>query len=101
MEVYKFGGASVKNSEAVRNLLTVLKSQKQLPSVIVVSAMDKTKNVLENVVSCYFNDRKMVNSSLQEVRKFHSSILLDLFDNDQHPVFGAVNGFFDEGIRFL
>ena len=101
MEVYKFGGASVKNSEAVRNLLTVLKSQKQLPSVVVVSAMDKTTNALENVVSCYFNDRKMVSSSLQEVRKFHSSILLDLFDNDQHPVFGAVNGFFDEGVRFL
>ncbi len=101
MEVYKFGGASVKDAEAVRNLLNVLQAQKQLPNVVVVSAMDKSTNALEKVVACYFNDRKTVSSSFQEIRKFHSNILLDLFDNDQHPVFKSVNGFFDEVLRFL
>ena len=46
--VHKFGGASVKNSEAVRNVGTLLNQNIQGSAVVVVSAMGKTTNELEN-----------------------------------------------------
>ena len=48
--VHKFGGASVKNSEAVRNVGTLLNQNIQGSAVVVVSAMGKTTNELENVL---------------------------------------------------
>ena len=48
--VHKFGGASVKNSEAVRNVGTLLKQNIQGSAVVVVSAMGKTTNELEKVL---------------------------------------------------
>lgn len=101
MEVYKFGGASVKNAEAVKNLLNVLKLQAKSPNVVVVSAMDKTTNALEAVVNCYFIDRKSVKSLLQDVRKFHSTILIDLFEDDKHPIYHIIGSFFEGASRFL
>lgn len=47
--VHKFGGASVKNSEAVRNVGALLTQNIQGSAVVVVSAMGKTTNELENV----------------------------------------------------
>ena len=48
--VHKFGGASVKSSEAVRNVGTLLNQNIQGSAVVVVSAMGKTTNELENVL---------------------------------------------------
>lgn len=47
MNVYKFGGASVKNAAGVRNLLDIVTGEKEL--FIIVSAMGKTTNALEGV----------------------------------------------------
>ena len=50
MRVFKFGGASVKNANAVRNVLHILRLYPQDQIIVVVSAMDKTTNRLEEVV---------------------------------------------------
>ena len=47
MKVYKFGGASVKNADGVRNLRTIIDEEQDL--FIIVSAMGKTTNALERV----------------------------------------------------
>ena len=47
MKVFKFGGASVKNSESIRNILNIISSYNTNDLIVVVSAMDKTTNALE------------------------------------------------------
>jgi aspartate kinase len=53
MLVFKFGGASVKTSEAVRNIVDILKRYQEEEIVVVVSAMGKTTNALERIIEHY------------------------------------------------
>ncbi|MFH4964736.1 aspartate kinase [Gaetbulibacter sp. M235] len=101
MQVFKFGGASVKDANGVKNLASVLKKVGYKNTLIVVSAMGKTTNALEVVIHNYFNNKNELQSSLQEVKKYHNAILLDLFENEQHTVFKDISNLFDELNRFL
>ncbi|WP_166962595.1 aspartate kinase [Yeosuana marina] len=101
MQVFKFGGASVKDANGVKNLASVLQKVGYNNTLVVVSAMGKTTNALEVVINNYFNNKAELQSSLQEVKKYHNSILLDLFDNEHHAVFKNVSNLFDELNRFL
>jgi hypothetical protein len=56
--------------------------------------MGKTTNAMEQVLENYFNNKSEFQSALQEVKKFHNEILLDLFANERHAVFGAVKALF-------
>lgn len=96
MRVFKFGGASIKDAKGVRNLLSVLQKVGFDKTLIVVSAMEKTTNALEIVLDNYFNDKSKLQSSLQEIKKFHNAILLDLFDNENHEVYKKVRELFIE-----
>jgi aspartate kinase len=96
MQVYKFGGASVKDAEGVKNLATVLKTAGYNNTLVVVSAMGKTTNAIELVIKNYFENKAELQSSIHDVIKYHNEILLDLFKNERHNVFGAVKLFFDE-----
>lgn len=101
MEIFKFGGASVKDAESVKNVLQVLKTVGHENVLIVISAMGKTTNALEVVIKNYFEKSKELNASLQEVRKYHNQILLDLFDDENHDVFFDVNAHFDDLEYFI
>ena len=101
MRVFKFGGASVKDANGVKNLLSVLQKVGYKNTLVVVSAMGKTTNALEVVLGNYFNDKPKLQSSLQEVKKFHNAILLDLFENENHEVFKTVANLFIELDKFL
>ena len=81
MRVFKFGGASVKDAAGVMNLVKVLETVGHNNTLIVVSAMGKTTNALEVVINNYFNNKSELQSSLQDVKKYHNEILLDLFKN--------------------
>ncbi|TDY10553.1 aspartate kinase [Meridianimaribacter flavus] len=96
MQVFKFGGASVKDAEGVKNLVEVLQNVGYKNTLVVISAMGKTTNALEVVIGNYFNNPSELQSSIQDVRKIHNAILLDLFDNEQHVVFKKVANLFDE-----
>ncbi|MCL4117762.1 UNVERIFIED_CONTAM: hypothetical protein GTU68_016838 [Idotea baltica] len=63
--------------------------------------MGKTTNALEIVIKNYFNNQAELQSALQEVKKYHNEILLDLFDNERHPVFKNISHLFDELSQFL
>jgi len=106
MQVFKFGGASVKDAEGIKNLVKVLEKVGYDNTLVVVSAMGKTTNALEKVVDNYFNTKKELQSSIQDVKKFHNAILLDLFDPDSyrgenHPIFNTVSIFFKELTLFF
>jgi len=100
MKVFKFGGASVKDAASVRNVWNVLQVAGYEDVLLVVSAMGKTTNALEVVVRNYFDKSPALQASVQEVRKYHNEILLDLF-GETHAVFGAVNALFSELDHFL
>ncbi len=91
MIIYKFGGASVKNAEAVRNVSEIIRMHEQGPLVLVISAMGKTTNALETLTEEFFN-RNLIQarSILDSIKNFHLSIAKDLFENDKHYVFDII-----------
>ena len=101
MRIFKFGGASVKDAEGIRNVVSVLGKVGHADTLLVISAMGKTTNALEVVIKNYFEQSNELQSSLQEVRKYHNQILLDLFDDEDHDVFYAVNGHFADLEYFI
>ena len=101
MQIFKFGGASVKDADGVKNLAHVLSKVGYSNTLIVVSAMGKTTNAMETVIGNYFDAKHQLQSSLQEVKKYHNNILLDLFENEQHPVFKTVDSLFQQIVLFL
>ncbi|MDA7706586.1 MAG: aspartate kinase [Flavobacteriaceae bacterium] len=101
MQIFKFGGASVKDADGVKNLAHVLSKVGYNNTLIVVSAMGKTTNAMETVIANYFDAKHQLQSSLQEVKKFHNNILLDLFENEKHLVFKTVDKLFQEIVLFF
>ncbi len=101
MKIFKFGGASVKDADGVKNVTSVLEKVGYKNTLIVVSAMGKTTNSLEVIIKNYFEKSNQLNGSVQEVRKYHNQILLDLFDDEDHEAFFTVNAHFDDLEYFL
>ncbi len=58
MFVFKFGGASVKSAEAVKNIVEILQRYDSEEIVVVVSAMGKTTNLMEKIIECYAGENK-------------------------------------------
>ncbi len=101
MRIFKFGGASVKDAAGIKNVYNVLQQVGFDDVLLVVSAMGKTTNALEVVVKDYFEKSASLQSSIQDVKKYHNQILLDLFEDDKNPVFKAVSDLFTELDYFL
>jgi aspartate kinase len=95
MKVFKFGGASVKDANAVKNIAKVIQLHND-NLVIVISAMGKTTNGLESVVESYLNKDGKAEEKLSQVKEFHTSILNDLFENKKHPIFNEIHNNFVE-----
>lgn len=101
MRIFKFGGASVKDADGIKNVFSVLEKVGHEDTLLVISAMGKTTNALELVIKNYFEKSNELHSSLQDVRKYHNQILLDLFDDEEHDIFFAVNSHFADLEYFL
>ncbi|MDG2370382.1 MAG: aspartate kinase [Flavobacteriales bacterium] len=83
MIVFKFGGASVKNTEALKNAVNITKTFEG-PLVIVVSAMGKTTNSLEELWAAYLiKDVKGVEHTLDKLYKFHAGLIADIGNETQ------------------
>jgi aspartate kinase len=95
MQVFKFGGASVKDAAGIKNLGEILKSYQAQPLLVVVSAMGKTTNALEKLAESYFNQTDEVHEVFEEIKNYHFEIIHQLFD-EQNPVFDEVNNTFVE-----
>jgi aspartate kinase len=78
MRVFKFGGASVKSADAVKNVSKVLNAQSEGPLVVVISAMGKITNKMEQLVDAYFYNKETKKRLFEEVRYFHQTITDEL-----------------------
>mgnify|MGYP002622379743 FL=1 len=96
MYVFKFGGASVKDAEAVKNVAGILSGFRKDQLVIVISAMGKTTNALEKVVNAYMEQHPSVDENLKEVKEFHFKIMKELGFSETDPVWAEVNNSFVE-----
>jgi len=96
MQVYKFGGASIQNADAIRNVADILKSFKDDHLLIVVSAIGQTTNKLVALSNAYLNFDPAAHNLLEEIKQDHFAILHNLFKEQHISIFNDVNNAFVE-----
>ncbi|SRX72479.1 aspartate kinase [Aequorivita antarctica] len=101
MKIFKFGGASTKDADSVKNVVSVIKQTNEKDLVVVVSAMGKITNALEEVIKDYFSESGDVKNALRTVYDFHYEILTGLFSSTSHPAFVELENTFKELKLFL
>ena len=102
MQVYKFGGASVKDAAAVRNVASILKDNNFNEKVVVISAMGKTTNELENVVNLYYAAKPEWEVALQAIFDKHLAIINDLYEGiDSQKAIADLKAIIDNAAAFL
>jgi aspartate kinase len=96
MQVFKFGGASVKDAEGVKNLTKIVQNYPKTNLLIVVSAMGKTTNKLEELTWAYVKGDEVMHQLFDEVKAFHFEIISALFKDQKNPIYDDVANTFVE-----
>jgi len=96
LKVFKFGGASVKDADSVRNVATILRKHSPQKLVVIVSAMGKTTNALEKVLNAWYESDERLQTFIQDVILYHEGILSALFPDKNHPVYFKTDLLFGE-----
>ena len=96
MKVFKFGGASVKDAESVRNIAVILEKYLDEQLIIIISAMGKTTNALELLAKAAFEKSTDVDEQYHLLYEYHLNIARELFPEEPHEVFVHINEIFNE-----
>lgn len=99
MKVFKFGGASIQSAQAIKNICHIVSERCEQPLLIVISALGKTTNALENILGQKINDQSF-QDSINKLKKAHEEIAQELFDG-KHIIFDRLNELFNELERNL
>lgn len=100
MKIFKFGGASVYNAEAVKNIAYILRKYENDKIMVVISAMGKTTNALEELTKSFYNDLPSLNIHYTKIKKYHIEIINNLFKKG-HLVFSEVNELFGKLHQYI
>ena len=99
LKVFKFGGASVKDADSVRNVASILKKHAPEKLVVIVSAMGKTTNALEKVLHAWYENDERLATFIEDTISYHQEIVNALFPDKSHPahyktdlLFGELEG---------
>ncbi len=96
MLVFKFGGASIKSADAVKNIVSILKRYSD-EIVIVVSAMGKSTNALERIIEAFVSkNEKGLKEEYRRLKVFHLEILEGLFPDKGNRAYVEVEELFNE-----
>lgn len=100
MLVFKFGGASVRDSKGVKNLLNIISN---FPDnlIIVVSALGKTTNALEEILNLSYQDMAASRSKLDDLKAYHFNIINELFLDNNQLIFNEIENEFSSLIKKL
>lgn len=100
MKIFKFGGASVKDAESIKNVVKVLNHEGYENTVIVISAMGKMTNAFEEIINAYVSKNDDLNEKIELVRSYHYAIIDESFGENTTELkieiellFGQLSGF--------
>ena len=100
MKIFKFGGASIKNAEGVKNLAKVVQQQGSENTLVVISAMGKMTNAFEEVIDAYFYKSDTLQKKRTQVESYHKKMMDDLFEKD-NEIYTQIDTLFEELDWFL
>jgi len=95
MKVFKFGGASVNSTTAVKNVKSILERYAEQQLVLVFSAMGKTTNALEKITTAAYGNHPDTGILLDDLKSYHLEIAGGLFPDPHHPVYGQIQEIFN------
>lgn len=90
--VYKFGGASVKDAPALKNLADILRNRLRNNLIIVVSAMGKSTNSLEGILASKLKGEN-TSQNCAILKQYHLEICQSLFPAE-HVIFAQLDNYF-------
>ncbi len=82
MIVYKFGGASVKDSKSIENIFNIVSNANFDNLIIVVSAMGKTTNALEKITTLAFAGNSF-SQEFSKLQNYHIQTVKELINNTE------------------
>jgi aspartate kinase len=94
MKVFKFGGASIKDANSIKNVVNIIKNNLAENPLIIISAAGKTTNALEKVVNEYFNNTGNAYAALEYVKTEHNRIVEELFETKNDALQAEINDMF-------
>ncbi|NVJ89026.1 MAG: aspartate kinase [Flavobacteriaceae bacterium] len=100
MKIFKFGGASIKDADSVKNVVEIIKTEGSSNTLVVISAMGKMTNAFEEVVDAYYNKSDDLPQKLTFIEEFHKNIMTNLFDKEE-AIFQEIDVLFGELGWFL
>ncbi|MDC1374278.1 aspartate kinase [Polaribacter sp.] len=100
MKIFKFGGASIKDAEGVKNLVKVVQQHSSENTLVVISAMGKMTNAFEALIDAYFYKQDALQAKRNQVESFHRNMMDELFEKE-NEIYLQVNTLFEELDWFL
>ena len=100
MRIFKFGGASVKDADGVRNVAKVLQHEGTENTLVIISAMGKMTNYFEEIIDTYFYELEDLNLKLNKVELYHKNIISELFQKE-NEIYSEIDVLFRELSWFL
>lgn len=100
MRIFKFGGASVKDADGVRNVAKVLQHEGTENTLVIISAMGKMTNYFEEIIDTYFYELEDLNLKLNKVELYHKNIISELFQKE-NEIYSEIDVLFGELSWFL
>lgn len=96
IKLFKFGGASIKDADSIRNVANILKGYTGQKIILVVSALGKTTNALEKIVNAYVQKTGEARQLVNQLKQQHLDLMKLLIDDTSHPVFHQIENTFVE-----
>lgn len=96
MRVFKFGGASVNQAAAIKNMAAIVAQHLDRPLLVVVSAMGKTTNLLEKIVPGVPKSDEERKALIQQCKDYHIGVASELFGNSGNDTIERLHTLFNE-----
>ena len=101
MKVFKFGGASIKDTESIKNVSSIIRNHCDFKLLIVISALGKTTNRMEELLHAFFYKLPEKEALFTSIKKEHLAILNALFDTIQNDIFSDIENSFSSLENYL
>jgi aspartate kinase len=96
MQVYKFGGVSIKDADGIKNVAQIIKNYTGGQLLVVVSAMGKTTNHLEALTNAFIGGSPQTQQLFEEIKAAHFAVIAGLFTDTKNPIYNEITNTFVE-----